>query len=260
MTPTTGKSDRPRSGGRLLWHLALSLLALAAVLAVFERTDLDLWVQDRCFDFSTGQWVVNKSDDLLRWAFYIGPKVALVVGGIACAAVYALSFKDRRLCPWRRGCLLMVLSLAAVPSSVMGIKELANVYMPCQNQRYGGDKPYVKMLQRYPPDYPNSWGRRGRGWPASHASGGLSLLMLYFAARKRKWKVLGLSAGLAAGWIMGLYQTVNGQHYLSHTFVSMILAWMIVVLLNHGVEAMARSPNPTSADSFVSPYSALKRL
>jgi membrane-associated PAP2 superfamily phosphatase len=226
-------------------QIALSLLALAAVLAVFELTDLDLWVQDRCFNFPTGRWVVNKSDRPLRWAFYIGPKVALVVAGISCAAVYALSFKAPRLRDLRRGCLLMVLSLPAVPLTVMGIKQFSNVYMPCQNQRYGGDKPYVKVLQRHPQGYqPTS---RGHGWPASHASGGLALMMLYFAARRRKSKLLGLAAGLAVGWIMGIYQTINGQHYLSHTIVSMIVAWMIIVLLNRAVEALSRSHNPSLA-------------
>ena len=232
------------------WQIGLSVLALAAVLAVFEPTDLDLRVQDRCFDSTAvkaHRWLINKDYRPLRWVFYIGPKVALLLAGAACAGVYALSFKDPRLRPWRRGCLLMILSLGIVPATIMGIKQFTNVYMPSQNLRYGGDKPYVKVLQRYPPDYPNTWKKRGKGWPASHAAGGLSLLMLYFAARKRKWKVLGLAAGLAAGWIMGLYQTVNGQHYLSHTFVSMILAWMIVVLLNRGVEALARSPNPKIA-------------
>ena len=228
-----------------LCQIVLSLLALAAALAVFELTDLDLWVQDRFYDFSSHRWLIDKDYRPLRWALYIGPKVALAVAGVACAAIYAFSFKAPRLRAARRGCLLMVLALAAVPSAVMGIKELTNVYLPCQNQRYGGDKPYVKVLQKNPPGYRQT--SRGRGWPASHASGGLALMMLYFAARGRKGRLLGLAAGLTAGWIMGIYQTVNGQHYLSHTVASTVLAWIIIVLLNRAVEALGRSPNPKVA-------------
>ena len=229
------------------WQIALSILALAAVLAVFDQTDLDLRVQDRFFDFSAGRWLINTGEPLKRWVFYIGPKVLLVIAGISCTAAYALSFKVPPLRAARRGCLLMVLSLAIVPSTVAVIKEFTNVYTPAQMERYGGKAPYVKVLEKYPRDFRQPWSKRGKGWPASHASGGLSLMMLYFAARRRRWKLLGLAGGLAAGWIMGLYQTLNGQHYLSHTFVSMILAWVVIVLLNRLVEGLGRASNPKLA-------------
>lgn len=226
-------------------QIILCVAALAAVLAVFECTDLDLWVQDRFFDFQTGQWIVQKDEPVNKWAFHIAPKVLLAVMGGGCGVGYVLSFFVARLRPLRRGCLLMVLSIPIVPSVIAGLKELTDVYYPCQIQRYGGDKPYVKVLERYPPG--TNRGSRGRGWPASHASGGLSLMMLYFACRTRKGRRLGLAVGLAAGWAMGLYQTVNGQHYLSHTFVSMILAWMMIVLIHRFVEALGRSPKPAVA-------------
>jgi membrane-associated PAP2 superfamily phosphatase len=226
-------------------QIGACLLALAAMLAIFESTNLDLDVQDRFFDFPNNRWVVDKDESVAKLLFYTGPKTLLVIVAVACAAGYGLSFRVPRLRPLRRGCLLMALAMVAVPTVVLGLKEVTHVCYPCQIRRYGGPYPYAKVLERYPPgDRPRS---HGRGWPASHAAAGLSLMMLYFACPKRKWKIAGLAAALAAGWAMGIYQTVNGQHYLSHTIASMILAWMVIVLVNRGVEAMGRSRNPTCA-------------
>jgi membrane-associated PAP2 superfamily phosphatase len=43
---------------------------------------------------------------------------------------------------------------------------------------------------------------------------------------------VGLGLGLAAGWIVGLYQMLKGVHYLSHTIVTMFLVWMIILILS----------------------------
>ncbi len=41
----------------------------------------------------------------------------------------------------------------------------------------------------------------------------------------------GLCAGLGAGGIMGLYQMLRGEHFLSDTLFTMIGAWIVIVLL-----------------------------
>jgi membrane-associated PAP2 superfamily phosphatase len=51
------------------------------------------------------------------------------------------------------------------------------------------------------------------------------LLGLWFIAHTKRKKAASLAIGLGAGWLMGAYQMLNGSHFLSHTIVTMILAW-----------------------------------
>ena len=56
-------------------------------------------------------------------------------------------------------------------------------------------------------------------------------MMLFFCFRSRRDRWAGLGAGLIAGWGMGFYQMLRGQHFLSHTLFTMIGAWMIILLV-----------------------------
>jgi len=209
-------------------QIILHLLLLAGILAAFELTGLDLAVQDR-FYLGQRRWLVDPKWKVPRLVFYDGPKVLLVAFGGACLAGWIGSYRLKRWRALRLPSLRMALALAIIPVTVAGLKAATNVYTPAQTQRYGGPRPYVKVLERYPQDAKRP--SRGKGWPAAHASGGFALMMLYHALRRRGWRVGGLCLGLAAGWTMGLYHTLDGAHFLSHTFVTMSLAWIIVLLI-----------------------------
>jgi len=212
--------------------LVIHLGILASVLALFHAVEIDLWVQDRLYNFGTDSWLVHRKAPLPRMLFYTGPKYVLGAFAAACVVIICLSFRLDKYRPHRRACLVFALSLAAVPLAIAGLKDVTNIYTPAQTQRYGGRAPYVRLFERYPPDFHDT--RRGRGYPAGHASGGFALMGGWFALRRRWSKRLALAAGLAAGWTMGIYQTVNGQHYLSHTVVTMCLACLILM----GVDAL----------------------
>ena len=105
---------------------------------------------------------------------------------------------------------------------------MTGVLYPCYVDRYGGKQPYRTLLE----SIPRVPGRvRGRGFPAAHCSGGFALMALYFVMPgPARW--VGLGLGLAAGWIVGLYQMLKGVHYLSHTIVTMFLAWLIILIVS----------------------------
>ncbi len=63
-------------------------------------------------------------------------------------------------------------------------------------------------------------------------------MALYFMASRKRARMLGLAVGISAGWIMGLYQMLCGQHYLSHTIISMQIAWIIILLIREGQARM----------------------
>lgn len=216
---------------RPVWlrNLCLTLALLVGVLVLFERTALDLVVQDWFFQGQPHQWMVNAKNSTGRVLFYTGPKVVLAVFGGILLLIWAGSFRINNLRQHRARALFLVLSLAVVPSVISVLKSTTNVYWPDQLERYGGDKPYVKVFESYPEGYHQT--KRGYGFPAGHASGGFALMALWFVFETRRGRFLGLSTGLALGWIMGLYQMAKGAHFLSHTLVTMLGAWLMILAL-----------------------------
>ena len=67
----------------------------------------------------------------------------------------------------------------------------------------------------------------GKCFPAAHASAGFSLYGLAFlpTLQKHRYKIFVIVTVL--GWTMGLYKMSFGDHFFSHTLVSMLLAWTI---------------------------------
>ena len=211
---------------RTLWP---AVALLGAVLAVFEFTNLDLWLQDHFYDAGAGRWWVDGADPAGRLFFYNGPKGLIILTSVALL-VLALGpgrWRDR----WRfgrRDLWVAVLTFVSVPVLAGWGKDATNTFCPSEIRRYGGDVPYVKVFARYPEnDRPT---RRGRGFPAGHASGGFALLGLMWLRRSSAWRLGGLALGLGAGWWMGGYQMLKGAHYLSHTVVTMLLAWIVMLL------------------------------
>lgn len=207
-----------------------ALLLLMAVLLLESYSDLDLFLQKFLFDFESSTWVLSSSDHkALRLFFYDGPK--MVVGAIGLGALAALlySFKDNK---WRqrRWALTLFLSIALVPLFIGGGKEFSNVYCPGQLSLFGGQAPYQRLLAAYQAG--DEALPKGRCFPAGHASGGFALMALFFCFSKRRGQLAGLATGLTAGWVMGIYQMLRGQHFFSHTVASMLAAWIIIISID----------------------------
>ena len=212
----------------ILIHLGL----LLGIICLFEFTDLDLVFQDHFYILEKHQWLVNKHALIPRLIFYTGIKVFIIALGALCFMGWVLSFRIKKVSGYRHFCMLMSLSLGIVPLSVSVLKDVSNVYTPSQIMRYGGDKPYLKVLEKNNQDNKSDKKSKGKGWPAGHASGGFSLMALYYAISKRKYRTMGLFIGLAVGWAMGFYQILKGAHFLSHTLVTMSIAWIWILLIN----------------------------
>ena len=208
--------------------ILLSFLCVVLTIVVFEKTTIDLRVQDLFYDPVRG-WAVDAQAPLSRMVFYQGPKWVLVVfvAGLAlCIAAPEALAGRLPLTPLQAGFVLTCIVVA--PVTAWFIKRHTGVLYPCYVQRYGGTEPYRTLLDsitRVP-------GRvRGRGFPAAHCSGAFALMSLYFVMPgPLRW--LGLALGLVAGWVVGLYQMLKGVHYLSHTIVTMFLVWTIILALS----------------------------
>lgn len=210
-----------RSFDRTLWPAVGILIAL---FAFFEVTNVDLWLQDRLFDFERERWLVDRNDPLPRWIFYVGPKYVLYGFALLwCAALFRPPFG------WvRRDMTIVLLQLIFVPLLVAISKDQTNVHCPSELIRYGGTVPYVRVLEHYPegarPERP------GHCFPAGHASGGFALVALAGLGRTRFGRRLGLGIGVGLGTYMGVYQMAKGAHYLSHTLITALFAWIMFLV------------------------------
>jgi membrane-associated PAP2 superfamily phosphatase len=89
--------------------------------------------------------------------------------------------------------------------------------------------PYVGVLHRSA--WQSQTSEPQQCFPAAHASGGFALLALFFLFESPRNRARAVRVGLMAGWTMGAYKMAIGDHFLSHTVVSMLLAWLIVNLI-----------------------------
>jgi len=223
-----------------------AVVVLGATLALFEFTPLDVALQDRFFDFASGHWRVDATNPVWRTIFYHGPKVGIVAIGLTLAVLVAGPERWReRLDFGRRDLVVAFLTLASVPALIGLGKNVTNVFCPSEIRRYGGDVPYVALCSPYPED--DRPAKRGHCFPAGHASGGFALLGLAWLRRTRRGWWSGIGLGLGVGWAMGLYQMLKGAHYLSHTLVTMLVAWILVLVWRRLVSfASLRRPLKTS--------------
>jgi membrane-associated PAP2 superfamily phosphatase len=211
-------------------QIVLHIIVLLGIVWLFEGTNLDLLLQDHFYFWDCHKWMIDKRDPVLRLFFYTGVKILIIIFGATCFFGCLLSFKIHILAKYRRFYVLICLALISVPVTVAVLKSFSNVYTPSQIKRYGGAYPYVKVFERYSPEFQQI--KKGKGWPAGHASGGFALMMLYEAFERKRLKIAGLMIGLIIGWTMGLYQMLKGAHFLSHTIISMSIAWILILVIS----------------------------
>ena len=223
--------SRKNSRTELHPSLPWAVLGIVLVLAAEQFTNIDLLLQDRLYDPGQG-WLIDPNAAVPRFWFYRLPKVLLWLVGLAplVLALGPARWRDR----WgmvRRDLLVFFAAMALIPLSVGIGKALTRVYCPCELARYGGKVAYVKIFSAYTPeDRPE---RPGRCFPAAQASGGFALMGLLAISRLRHRHRVAFLVGSSAGFLLGAYQMARGAHFLSHTLVSWLWAWIFALLLDH---------------------------
>ncbi|MDR1035404.1 MAG: phosphatase PAP2 family protein [Deltaproteobacteria bacterium] len=224
MIPTGGQGDfKFRPLAHFLW--AVLFAALESVPALDRLAQRPL--------YRDGGWLITETFHGTHGPLlYTGPKILVALAGTALLAAFAVSFLPgdlpELLRKRRRPFLAAALAIAAVPLAVSALKALSGVYGPPDLVPYGGSHPHVGFLGHLM----SSWTTAGgRSFPAGHASGGFALVALRFLPAGRRASRLLLALGIAAGWAMGLYQMARGQHFLTHTLVTMFLALYLTDLI-----------------------------
>ena len=226
-------------GGQII---ATTFVLLSTVI-LFETTNIDLWVQDFLFNFETNTWIVNRDEQFTKLIFYDGIKKLFIA--IILSMIIALIFfkKSKFVQHYQQGLLIVCISALTVTFSVSTLKAITNVPCPKDISRYGGNYPHITVSKNYPSSFQQT--EIKRCYPAGHAAGGFALLSLLFLFKKRKYKAIAFISVMGISWSIGGYKMLIGDHFLSHTLISMIVAWLLILVIAKCVFSFSNISIPT---------------
>lgn len=193
----------------------LCLVAWAGLnLWLGQATDIDLYLADSLFD-AAGRTFPWRHAWLTETFNHGILKVAAVVLGLLAIAA---ALREWRRLPLRRTIVATTALLAPLITSLL--KRASVSHCPWDLARYGGDQPYLRVLD----NVPDGW-QAGHCLPAGHASSVMWLVaaaVFFLPGQPRKALAAG-AAALAVGMAVGWMQQMRGAHFLTHTLWS---AWI----------------------------------
>ena len=207
-------------------QILITFFTLIAAIIFFGISDVDTIVQDKLYNFTTHSWILDRNLQPYKFIFYTGFKKLLILSLIGILIALIFFRKSKIVREYKKGLLIVLLSGIFVPATVNFLKAKTNMPCPKNEIRYGGIYPKTAVWEKYQHHYK----KRIKCWPAGHASGGFALMSLFFLFKRKRNKILGLLLGISLGWITGFYKMLIGDHFLSHTVITMILAWLIILI------------------------------
>jgi membrane-associated PAP2 superfamily phosphatase len=210
-------------------QILITALLLIAVIALFQFTQLDIIVQNYFYNFQTKSWLIDKSEPILRFFFYDGIKTLLILFAVSILLSLIFSRKKEFVQNYKKGLVIVLLSAIFVPLIIGSLKAISNTPCPCNIIHFDGKYPEVKVFDSYPKDFVQD--SKAKCWPAGHASGGFALMSLFFLFKTPRNQKRALVGALVIAWSMGTYKMLLGDHFLSHTIITMIMSWLIILII-----------------------------
>lgn len=220
-------------------YIIFTALLLVGSILFFGLSHLDVTLQDLLYHKLTGQWFLSKTAEPYHFIFYSGAKKLLIIIAVILLALLVFFRKDKRVLVYKKGLYIVILSAIFVPVITGGLKKQTNMPCPKHEIHYGGEYPRTAVWESYEAPYDTL--KSIRCWPAGHASGGFALMSLFFLFRTRRNKNIALMTALSIGWSMGIYKMLIGDHFFSHTFITMVLAWLIILIVEKFVSRFTQS-------------------
>jgi membrane-associated PAP2 superfamily phosphatase len=209
-------------------QIFITSLVLVLSVVYFGLSNIDIVVQDYFYNHETHKWILPWSLEPYKFIFYDGAKRFLILFAVVLLVSSVVFRKKEIVKRYKKGIIVIILSAIFVPSLIGLVKNNTNMPCPKNELHYGGLYPRTAVWEKYPVDFVKP---KTKCWPAGHASGGFALLSLFFLFQKKRNKLIGLGIGLFAGWSTGLYKMIIGDHFLSHTVITMIMAWLIILFI-----------------------------
>lgn len=211
------------------WILALTSLALLLTLVLFQFSDLDRVVQAYFFDSVSAHWIWDRHEAFGEIVLYDGVRVGIALYAIGLIIALTIGHRQGWSAFVRKGLWIALLTVVLLPSLVGGLKKVTDLACPRAISDYGGEVPFIHLFD----SRPSETTRNHQCFPAGHASAGFSLLALPLLSRSPRRRVWLLGGALVTGWITGIYKMMIGDHFLSHTITTMLLAWLVVYGLKY---------------------------
>ena len=210
-------------------HIIITAFLLIAVITLSQFSYLDIFIQSFFYNFDTKNWLIDKNEPILKFFLYDGIKNLLIL--FAVAILFSLIFlrKKELIQEYKKGLIIVLLAAIFVPVIIGSLKAISNTPCPCNLVNFNGTYPDTKVFDSYPKDFVQT--SKAKCWPAGHASGGFALMALFFLFKTPKNQKRALAAALVIAWSMGLYKMLLGDHFLSHTIITMIMAWLIILII-----------------------------
>ncbi|MNQ31569.1 PAP2 superfamily protein [compost metagenome] len=238
---------------RFYWvNLGIPLLCAAAVFVMFDMTHIDIAFSNLFFDPLTQTFPIDHirlfEKITHKWTRVIPDwtaEVALIGALLSFVWPRFNTQKHPRLGGFlertkvasvlrfttdhRRDFWFVVLAFALCTGVIHFLKAHTSVYCPIETTLYGGKIAHMEWFNNF---QLFKEAGDGRCWPGGHASGGFTLLALYFVARRYQWRYSQaiLWGSLLLGFIFGTTRVLQGWHYMSHTFWAGIFVWLTCLL------------------------------
>lgn len=210
-------------------QIFITISLLIFVIALFQFTNLDIFIQNYFYNFETKIWLINKDEPILKLLLYDGLKNLLIIFAVGILFFLIFFRKNRIIQEYKKGLLIVLLSAIFIPLIIGSLKAITNTPCPCNIIHFGGIYPDVKVFDSYPKDFIQT--SKIKCWPAGHASGGFALMALFFLFKTPTNKKKALIGGLIIGLSMGTYKMLLGDHFLSHTIITMLISWIIILVI-----------------------------
>ncbi len=215
-----------------MWLKLFCLTIIAAL--TFEHSQFDIRISE--FFYNNGQWLIQKGAQPYAFIFYDGPKALLILSALYLISILIIKYtqssniasiiddnKFRKfMIPLSvREISYLLIVLIVVPSTIALLKGVTHVSCPNHLTLFGGDLPYLNLWQSMLTK------TDAKCFPAAHASAGFSLYGLAFLPTLYKYRYRIFEIVTVLGWTMGIYKMMFGDHFFSHTLVSMLLSLTI---------------------------------
>ncbi|KAA0939548.1 MULTISPECIES: PAP2 family lipid A phosphatase [unclassified Psychrobacter] len=217
----------------------LKLLCLTIIATLtFEHSQFDIRISN--LFYTNGHWLLEKGAQPYRFIFYDFPKLLLILFGVYLIMVLIWHYWQRRYTNTVNAKVFFIRPIAAlssrevgyllitiiiVPTVIATLKSFTHVSCPNSLFLFNGDLSYLNLWQNILAKTP------AKCFPAAHASAGFSLYGLAFLPTVQKYRYKIFILVTVLGWTMGLYKMAFGDHFFSHTLVSMLLSLTLACAL-----------------------------
>ena len=221
-------------------QIGITFVVLIVSIIFFGLNDsIDTSIEDLFYNFQQHHFILDSDLQPYRFIFYDGIKKLLIIFALIVLFVLIKFWKSKKIKIYKKGLIVILLSVVFIPLTVSFLKDITNMPCPEDELHYGGDYIKTAVWECYSDDFQLK-NDRIKCWPAGHASGGFALMSLFFLFKRKRNRYIALGTSLVIAWSMGIYKMLIGDHFFSHTVITMVLAWFIILLIVKLVNKFSR--------------------